>query len=50
MTRARAPAARKGNPAVPCYRMWARKSNDNGATWLPDDAFSDVVSSSAGAT
>ena len=25
----------KGNPAVPCYRMWARKSTDNGATWLP---------------
>src|SRR6188472_4302197 len=34
----------KGNPAVPCYRMWARKSNDNGLTWLPDDALSDVVS------
>ncbi len=33
----------KGNPAVPCYRMWARKSNDNGLTWLPDDMFSDVV-------
>ncbi|MGE5208978.1 MAG: sialidase family protein [Alphaproteobacteria bacterium] len=34
----------KGNPAVPCYRMWARKSTDNGATWLPDDTFSDIVS------
>ncbi len=34
----------KGNPAVPCYRMWARKSNDNGVSWLPDDTFSDVVS------
>jgi hypothetical protein len=34
----------KGNPAVPCYRMWARKSNDNGATWLADMEFSDVVS------
>src|SRR5439155_2785621 len=34
----------KGNPAVPCYRMWARKSNDNGATWLADDMLSDVVS------
>jgi hypothetical protein len=33
----------RGNTAVPCYRMWSRKSNDNGATWLPDDAFSDVV-------
>ena len=34
----------KGNPAVPCYRMWSRKSNDNGLTWLPDDTLSDVVS------
>jgi hypothetical protein len=33
-----------GNPNVPCYRMWARKSFDNGVTWLADDAFSDVVS------
>ena len=33
-----------GNPAVPCYRMFSRKSNDNGATWLPDDTLSDVVS------
>jgi hypothetical protein len=24
--------------------MWARKSNDNGVTWLPDDMFSDVIS------
>jgi hypothetical protein len=24
--------------------MWARKSTDNGATWLADDMFSDVVS------
>jgi hypothetical protein len=30
--------------AIPCYRMWARKSTDNGLTWLPDDMFSDVVS------
>jgi hypothetical protein len=28
----------------PCYRMYARRSNDNGVTWLPDGAFSDVVS------
>jgi len=28
----------------PCYRMYARRSNDNGVTWLPDDTFSDVVS------
>lgn len=27
-----------------CYRMYARRSNDNGVTWLPDDAFSDTVS------
>ena len=33
-----------GNPAVPCYQMWSRKSLDNGVTWLSDDAFSDVVS------
>jgi hypothetical protein len=33
-----------GNPAVPCYRMWARKSTDNGAIWLADMEFSDVVS------
>ena len=40
----RAPACTPGDTAVPCYRMWARKSNDNGVTWLPDDMFSDVVS------
>ncbi len=34
----------KGNAGVPCYRMWSRKSNDNGLTWLPDDTLSDVVS------
>ena len=34
----------KGDPNTPCYRMWSRKSNDNGANWLPDDTFSDVVS------
>jgi hypothetical protein len=34
----------RGNPGVPCYRMWSRKSNDNGENWLPDDALSDVVS------
>jgi len=32
-----------GSPA-PCYRMYSRKSNDNGATWQPDMALSDVVS------
>jgi hypothetical protein len=24
--------------------MWARKSTDNGVSWLPDEMFSDVVS------
>src|SRR5437899_2568082 len=32
------------NPGVPCYRMWSRKSNDNGMTWLANDTLSDVVS------
>jgi hypothetical protein len=32
-----------GDPSTPCYRMFSRKSNDNGATWLPDDMLSDVV-------
>jgi hypothetical protein len=33
----------KGNPGVPCYQMWGRKSTDNGGTWLADMAFSDVI-------
>ena len=33
-----------GNPAVSCYRMWSRKSTDNGATWLADASLSDVAS------
>jgi hypothetical protein len=33
-----------GNSGVPCYRMWSRKSTDNGSTWLPDDMLSDVMS------
>jgi hypothetical protein len=32
------------SPSTPCYRMWARKSTDGGATWQPDMPFSDVVS------
>src|SRR5213082_56251 len=32
-----------GDEGTPCYRMWSRKSNDNGASWLPDDMLSDVV-------
>jgi hypothetical protein len=34
----------KGDPTVPCYRIWGRKSTDNGATWFPDMPFSDVIS------
>ena len=34
----------RGNPGVPCYRMWARRSTDNGASWLSDQTFSDAVS------
>src|SRR5438067_5034611 len=33
-----------GNSAIPCYRMWARRSTDNGVSWLSDQTFSDVVS------
>ena len=33
-----------GSPTSPCYQMFSRKSNDNGATWLPDDTLSDVIS------
>ena len=33
----------EGNSSVPCYRMWANKSNDGGATWQGDMEFSDVV-------
>ena len=34
----------KSDPNTPCYRMWARKSLDNGLTWQPDEAFSDASS------
>jgi hypothetical protein len=33
-----------GSPSSPCYQMFSSKSNDNGASWLPDDTLSDVVS------
>jgi len=33
-----------GDETTPCYRMFSRKSNDNGQSWLPDDMLSDVVS------
>ncbi|PYK37739.1 MAG: hypothetical protein DME60_12115 [Verrucomicrobia bacterium] len=36
-------SCQKGNPGVPCYQMWGRKSTDNGGTWLADMAFSDVI-------
>ncbi len=38
----------KGNAATPCYRMWSRKSNDNGLTWQPDMALSDASSPEPG--
>ena len=38
-----AASCQPSSPSTPCYRMWARRSTDNGATWLPDEAFSDVV-------
>ena len=44
MTDARARAARAVAQGVPCYRMWSRKSDDNGVSWQPDMQFSDVVS------
>src|SRR6266481_6067043 len=37
-------SCQKGNPGVPCYQMFGRKSTDGGATWLADMSFSDVVS------
>ena len=33
----------KGSTTVGCYQMFARKSTDNGVTWGPDQAFSDVM-------
>jgi len=33
----------KGSTTVGCYQMWGRKSTDNGATWQPDQTFSDVM-------
>jgi hypothetical protein len=38
-----AASCQPSSPSTPCYRMWARRSTDNGATWLADMAFSDVV-------
>ena len=39
-----AASCQPSSPSTPCYRMWARKSNDNGVSWLADETFSDVVS------
>jgi len=30
------------SPNTPCYKMYSRKSNDNGFSWLADDTLSDV--------
>jgi hypothetical protein len=38
------PSCTYGDPNTPCYKMYSRKSNDNGANWLPDEALSDVGS------
>ena len=38
-----AASCQPSSPATPCYRMWARRSTNNGVTWLPDETFSDVV-------
>jgi hypothetical protein len=40
-----AASCQPSSPSTPCYRMWARRSTNNGATWFTDDAFSDVVTS-----
>jgi hypothetical protein len=39
-----AASCQPSSPATPCYRMFSRKSNDNGVTWLPADTLSDVAS------
>ena len=39
-----AASCQPSSPGTPCYQMHARKSNDNGLTWLPDDTLSDVAS------
>src|SRR5262245_57603491 len=36
-----AASCQPSSPGTPCYQMHSRKSNDNGATWLPDDTLSD---------
>src|SRR6266508_171635 len=39
-----AASCQPSSPSTPCYQMHARKSNDNGVSWLPDDSLSDVAS------
>ena len=39
-----AASCQPSSPNTPCYQMYSRKSNDNGATWQPDMALSDVAS------
>jgi hypothetical protein len=39
-----ATSCQPSSPTTPCYRMYSRKSNDNGVTWLPADTLSDVAS------
>src|SRR5207249_8278549 len=39
-----AASCQPSSPSTPCYRMYSRKSNDNGVTWLADDTLSDVAS------
>src|SRR6266700_1862704 len=39
-----AASCQPSSPSTPCYQMHARKSNDNGVTWLADDTLSDVAS------
>ena len=39
-----AASCQPSSPGTPCYQMYSRKSNDNGLTWQPDMALSDVAS------
>jgi len=39
-----AASCQPSSPTNLCYQMYSRKSNDNGATWLPPDTLSDVAS------
>jgi hypothetical protein len=39
-----AASCQPSSPNTACYQMYARKSNDNGVTWLAPDTFSDVAS------